>query len=310
MTKLSRRFLRALLIFPLCLSWNPQADAAKHQITYETLIGLRANPLGLGMKFTPSYQYQLYKSESPLYEKNYFGLDLSLLSSPAFTNIGMGLSIQPLSVLKLSASAHFVQYFGSFNRLQSFARPDVKHTDDTLKANGEAGQNYASFGTELALGAKLQGKLGPIALVSNFQLKWYNMDLNDGDIYFYESYIDGLIQNQGWCVINDTDLLYVSGFGLVAGVRYSMNNPIYSTKKLTDLGLSESPHPGNHRIGPMLAYRFYDKQESTGFDQPTLILLVNWYLEHPYRAGGDTAQSFPYIALAFKFSGDLYRAKN
>ena len=42
------------------------------------------------------------------------------------------------------------------------------------------------------------------------------------------------------------------------------------------------------------------------FNNPTAILIVNWWLEHPYRTGQEVSQAVPYIVLGFAFNGDIW----
>ena len=65
------------------------------------------------------------------------------------------------------------------------------------------------------------------------------------------------------------------------------------------------PNPMTHRVGPFLAYRFYSEPRgSTMFNEPTIILIVNWWLSHRYRTGEDVSQAVPYIVLGFLFNGE------
>ena len=49
----------------------------------------------------------------------------------------------------------------------------------------------------------------------------------------------------------------------------------------------------------------YFDEPGEAFNKPTILLLVNWYLDHRWRTGADVSQAFPYIVLGFAFSGDL-----
>lgn len=35
-------------------------------------------------------------------------------------------------------------------------------------------------------------------------------------------------------------------------------------------------------------------------------MIVNWWLEHPYRTGQEVSQAVPYIVLGFAFNGDIW----
>ena len=76
--------------------------------------------------------------------------------------------------------------------------------------------------------------------------------------------------------------------------------------------LHGSGGPGDlatHRVGPLVAYTFHNRPSGARFDEPTLLLLVQWHAQHPYRAGQERNAGIPLIALAFQFQGDLWTSK-
>lgn len=81
----------------------------------------------------------------------------------------------------------------------------------------------------------------------------------------------------------------------IAGVRHTFTH-------------SFLPEPATatetHRLGPLLGYRFFDTSYSM-FNQPTVNLLGQWWLVHPYRTGARQPLALPLIALAFSFNGDF-----
>jgi hypothetical protein len=54
------------------------------------------------------------------------------------------------------------------------------------------------------------------------------------------------------------------------------------------------------RVGPLVAFSFNTKEFGSGFNKPTVLANVAWYLDHPNREGG-----VPYVLLGFAFSSDL-----
>jgi hypothetical protein len=140
-----------------------------------------------------------------------------------------------------------------------------------------------------------------------FNLSTADPVTGDDESLFYESELDLLVEADGWAYQVDNDFLYFTDFGLIAGVRHTYAAAFYS-------GAVQGESAGvNHRAGPFFAYRFHTDplEERTFYNEPTLVLLVNWYLEHTYRAGekadrpGSSSQAMPYIALAFRFTGDI-----
>ena len=58
------------------------------------------------------------------------------------------------------------------------------------------------------------------------------------------------------------------------------------------------------RVGPIVAYTFYDEPGGR-VNRPTLIGILNWHTQHPYRTGQDVTQALPYIVVGYQVSGDL-----
>ena len=131
-------------------------------------------------------------------------------------------------------------------------------------------------------------------------------DLRDGDRTFYDIVFDVLVPDRGWFVVNDLDLLWVSDFGLTLGARWTLTHAFYEDRHFEPgEARSQNPNTPHHRLGPFLAYTFWDDQGASKLDRPTALLIVNWWLEHRYRTGEDVSAALPYIALGFAISGDL-----
>lgn len=268
---------------------------------YKVGAALRTNPIGLFTHLTFQLRYRLYDSESLALKDNYIGLGPVAFVSPALVRGGLGLEVQPLSVLQLSASFEGLHHLGEFNVLQSFPSPNADASDDTLDALGKAGTNYSSSGTLLTLGALLQAKVGPLAVRTNPRLFRYDQQLRDGDRVFYDPVLDITVPDGGWTLSNDADLLYLTG-GFALGLRYSATHSYYGEEHFApgeaDLGLN----PTIHRVGPFLAYTFHDDPNRL-FNTPTVALVTQWHLSHRYRAGEAVSQALPWVALAFQFKG-------
>lgn len=284
---------------------EPSLAPHKQRLMQETIVALRYNPLGLAVKSRAEYQYKLYESKERIFERNYIAPGLFLDFTPANIKVGPTLAIQPLTILGLSAGYYFLNYFGTMDRLQSFTSLDDNFSDDQQKEN----DSYSAAGSVLQLGAKFEIKVGSIAVRSTNRAMKFSLNTENDDPLFYESELDLLVEADGWAYQVDNDFLYFTDFGLIAGVRHTYAAAFYSD---SDAVLGDRDGAGvNHRAGPFFAYRFHTDplEERTFYNEPTLVLLVNWYLNHTYRAGGDRAdsssQAMPYIAMAFRFTGDM-----
>jgi hypothetical protein len=279
----------------------------QHRLVYRNLLVVRLNPLGLLDEGRLSYRYRLYRSDSPALRDNFVSLGLAPALSPAYGKLGFVAEFQPLTVLQLWGMYELVGTFGTFRQLQSFPSAGSHFSDTELYARdalpaGDALRPYATTGTQLTLGATLQLKVGPVAVRNMFRMVRPDMTLRAGDTVFYDITHDVLAPNRGWYLLNDADVLYQTGRGLTAGLRWSSSHAFYGAEHFTPE--LQTAVPTTHRLGPVVAYTFAE-QDGARFNAPTVLLLVNWWLAHRYRTGVDSPQAFPYLALGFSFSGDL-----
>ena len=283
----------------------------KHRLFFSNLNAIRYNPLGLFEEFRLSYRYRLYDHEHRALRDNFAGIGAVPSASPAWVRLGLFGEVQPTSFLLLTAQYDWTRYFGNFNLLNSFPDARSDFSDSRIKELGEQGgatKNYVTTGHQLTLSALLQFKFGPIAFRSNNKLAYFNMNLRPGDTVFYDQLYDLLVPGNGWIYVNDIDVLWVSNFGFMGGLRYSIGHAFYNDTQLP----AGSPNQNGpiQRLGPFLAYTFSKKPPGTTlFNNPTLILLVQWWLDHRFRTGRDVSQSVPLLGVAFTFNGDFLSGK-
>jgi len=274
---------------------------------YNNITAARYNPLGLVDFFDASLRLRLFESDSDVAAQNFVGLGIAGGISPAWARIGGIAFIQPLTILQLYARYVFIGYYGSFDLFASFDDADADYSDTTIgnRAEDPATPAYATYGGEFAAGARVQMKVGPIAVRNHFRGIYVSMDMQRNDVVFYDQIQDMLMPNDGWIVVNDFDALFVSDFGFVGGVRWTYSHAIYNDGHYAS-GMSPVVAENNdiHRLGPLLAYVFHD-EPFTRFDKPTVLLLAQWHLVHRWRTGADVHVGVPYLGLGFKFEGDL-----
>lgn len=297
-----------VLLIPLFAAAASIAEAAEPdgRFIYSNLTVARLNPLGLLELLEGGYQLRLYESESAVLKDNFVFFGLRPMFTPAWARVAGVLKIQPLSVLQLYAEYSAGGAFGTFGLMQSFTSADADYSDTIRRDLADAGTNYAATGTQIELGALLQAKVGPIAARSNARFIRPDHDLRAGDVALYDVVYDALIPNRGWALNKDTDLLWVSDFGLVAGARWTFTHVFARPADLSSPSAA-NPNANLHRVGPFLAYTFY-KEPGARFDEPTVILIGNWWLKHPFRTGADVSQAVPYFVLGFRFTGELWRS--
>ncbi len=264
----------------------------KSAVEWQSFVVPRINPLGLVAASNISYRLKLYESDSEVLKNNFVRIAAQPWFSPSWFRPGVRLDLQPLSILKLSVSHEFIFHFGNFGILQSFASPNDDYSDARLDLGKERGENYTPVGQQTTFSALLQAKVGPIAVRNNAKLMRTDYPLRQGDSVFYDQFLDILVAGSGWSFADDVDVLFLTNFGLIAGLRYTITQAYYE---------GDESHT-THRVGPLVTYKFLDKPDEL-LSEVSGILLANWWLKHRYRAGQETSQALPYLGVGVKFAG-------
>jgi hypothetical protein len=140
----------------------------------------------------------------------------------------------------------------------------------------------------LSLEGRFQLKLGPVAIRDTFMARRYDFTSEANEVFFFDQNTDLLAPTHGWIWTHDVDLLMLAPNGITLGARLS-----------TGMGVEMT-----HRLGPILAFTWYNRPGQT-FNTPTIFVISQWHVAHPYRAGAVSSQWSPTVAFGFAFSGDL-----
>lgn len=287
----------------------PPPPVPEHRITFDNLLVGRINPLGLEDQYNLAYKYRLYESSSAALRENYVAVALSPTFSPGITRMGGSVEIRPATVLTLSAGFYQMIFPGAFSLGQSFQNADDDYSDTELKRRDKEGtpdeDNYTTGGWQAHLRAVALGKLGPIVIRDDLQVYVGEFRLREGDQLYYDQRTDLLVPNGGVQLTNDTDVLYMTDFGLIAGIRTSIAHAFVPDDMLGPSG--ENPMP-TVRLGPAVSYTFFD-EPGASFNKPALLVLTQWWLKHPWRTGQDVSQAMPMIILGFRCEGELWRSR-
>lgn len=287
----------------------------QHRVVHRNTFALRVNPLGLLYEGRFMYRFRLYESDSMALRDNFIGIGLTPIASPAFIRAGAYVEVQPLTVLGFWASYTFVQYFGTFNLFQSFQSARSNYSDAEIVRLGQlekgpaGGGEYLGNGTELTIGADFQIKVLDFVLRSRARLIRPDMNLRAGDTVFYDQFYDVLAPNRGWYFVNDIDLLYQTpNKRFVGGARYTQAFVFYDQRHFAT---GETPANLNnlHRVGPFGGYTFKIDDGAT-FNNPTVFILIQWWLQNPNRTGkannpDGVTQALPLIGAGFQMTGDF-----
>lgn len=288
----------------------------QHRIVYRDLTLLRWNPLGLISDARITYRLRLYESQKVAFRDNFLGVGIAPALSGAFLRGGPMLEFQPASFFQLWGIYEFIGYFGAFDFLQSFPTADaarVNYSDTEINRRGalekgDPAKNYSTTGTQVLFGANLQFKFGPVVVRDQVRFGRANMDLRDGDRAYYDIFYDLLTGNRGFWMSNDADLLYQAlDSRLTLGIRYTMGQSFYRPEHFAPGDNQNNGPQSIHRAGPIAAWTF--KKPDGAAIEPTVLLVLNWWIKSPYRTGQDVSQAVPYIVAALNITGDLLPAK-
>lgn len=318
--------------------------APSMRLVLNNLLVLRLNPVGLEDQIRFGMQQRLSDAgDRPLFRDTFVFAGIAPRINPAFVKIGPSVELQPLSIFNLRVGFEYMRLFGTFGFLQSFASAADEYDDKRLAACSTRSalekctyqqadgtvvtgatdvRNTPAAGLHLMIEPVLQAKLGPVALRNKLAIEYWDMGTQQGGRAFYDVTLDTLVPRRGWVIANDLDVAYATRFRLTAGLRYSVVQPIYQDSEfrpapaagLTPIEDRATADNTVQRLGPVVSYTFFDRGY-TGFNKPSLLLVVAWYLDHRYRAGQAAAAilpgvfvqspAMPYIVLGFSFQSDL-----
>lgn len=272
----------------------------QHRLVHRQILVTRVNPLGLLYDGRFMYRFRLYESERPALRDNFIGIGIAPGASPAFARGGLYVEVQPASFIGFWSVYEYVQYFKTFNLLQSWPSAQGDFSDTAIRNLG--GTHYAGGGTQWTIGMNLQGKVGVVVGRALFRLVRPDFNLRAGDTVQYDQFYDTLMPNRGWSLFGDVDVFAQLPVGLIAGARYTLAVPFYGPQHLDPT--LPGPSNAHMRVGPALGWQF-SSRDGAAFNAPTLFLLVQWWLMHRFRTGADTSVALPCITLAFTFNGDF-----
>lgn len=280
---------------------------SRHVFAHQNTSVLTLNPLGLANVSQFGYRFMLFpETESVLLKNTYVGFGLNPAITPAFGRLAAAVTLKPLAILQLTATYEGIAWFGTFDQLQTFPSPRVDASTAAREQNGEDGLNEPATGTVMSLAALLQAKVGPIAARANLKAQRFNVTaLNEGDVAFYDIVSDTLAPVDGLQLRLDSDLFYLSG-NLTAGVRHTMVVNQFKDSDFRDGEKTTDFHSPMHRVGPMILYKLWSKPDPTaGYNNPSVLVLIQWYAKHRYRAGQEFNQALPYVVVGYRFDGQF-----
>ncbi|MRG95780.1 hypothetical protein [Polyangium spumosum] len=303
-----------LLAAPPALAGDPPKHAPPRDeqpyvhkgFVYRSTTAVRYNPLGLSTFFRVGYQRPLLgPQENILLQRTNIGLHVVTTITPAFLRGGLRLDVQPLAFLQFLFAYEGMALFGTFDTLQSFRRVSEDFGDDRQVERGAQGLAYRTTGGIFTADTILQAKVGPILLVSDTQFIHTDFTIRPGDRFYFDLPLSMLAKDDGWMVTNETDLLYVTSFGLMAGARHGVYHTFFPAEAVAGEEARASAITPIEFAGPLLGWQFHEHNGPKRFNAPGLFLNVSFWIRNPYRTGQEVAATVPYIVSGFTFKGTL-----
>jgi hypothetical protein len=293
------------------VSYAETAKIPKSQWAFSNMLALRYNPLGLQDELFVGYKKKLYNKpeDNLLFGKSYWWAGLVTRASPQFAMGGLFFKTSPIAILELQGSFSRVQALTEASKMPSYYTDGTKAAVATTISPRSSDGNLITNGWQSSLQARLQGKVGPIALRITNLFRNFNLNTDGnliGDDLFYDQTLDLVTPLQSWVYQNDTDLLYTTSENpWVLGARYTF------ARSLTEIEASDIT-PDDvydiHRLGFLFAWKFAAPLTAEGLEakkRHALIVLSQWHLDHAYRAGQSMNRAIPYFAVVYAFSGRL-----
>ncbi|MCA9567655.1 MAG: hypothetical protein KC656_07425, partial [Myxococcales bacterium] len=273
--------MQRLWVGILLLLWTGVAAAYeppnRDQLWYTNAFFGRVNPLGAIDYFKVGYKRRLEIGDTALGRDAYVFAGAQVSASPAFARAGVFFEAEPTGLLQFGALYQYGYYFGTFDQIASFSSTDEVFADSFLKRLSGDGQTGPRSGHVVNAWIQPKFKLGFFAVRDTLTMIWQQLDLPAGEIAFYDQIVDRMAPNGGFMLTNDADVMFFWDDNGLVGLRYTYSASFFDG---SETGPGALPH---HRIGPLLAYTFFDHKERARFDRPTLFALVQWWLQHPYR---------------------------
>ncbi|MDB4928349.1 MAG: hypothetical protein JWM10_833 [Myxococcaceae bacterium] len=276
---------------------------------------IRLNPLGLFDDLRVGYRHRIFdRPANPILLRNtYWGVAGSLAASPGFVRGGAAVEFAPLAMLNFSAAFERVQWFGTFNFVQSYASANEGFSDAAIRerARVDPASAEAAGGWMLTLQGIVQAKVGDLAIRNTTRGVWNSLSLRQDRPVFYDSFYDVMSPDGGWVVTDDLDLIYQNTeMGFNVGARFTAVVPLYEQRSWGQDGIALPGAGADNgptlRVGPLVSYTFREGRHSF-FNAPTVFVLAQWWLTHRYRTGGCDEcipQGLPMIVVGFAFRGD------
>lgn len=245
--------------------------------------GIALFPTGVQYIFEGEARVPLWRSDHLLLKDAHVAVIGHAELTPSFPRAGLVVRVAPVAFWDLTLRAWGTWYFGSFSSILPFDDPSFAATTEGKAGLVEAGVRTDGWATRLDVETRLKGRVGPVILVLELQVRHHEVSASSGAIeWFWEP----------------TEMLNVPAVGEVinrnAYLFYELNKPAHDQDRKLWIGAiafwqwCPQSLDQNVRIGPVMFWK-----PAPGPRVPTLILGAQAWVE-----SGFTPVLPPYTFLA------------
>jgi hypothetical protein len=176
-------------------------------------------PGGLQSSTRLFYRIPLSRSADPLWKATKIDLGLANALSPAFDFLGAFVDIEPIAFFDIALSAQAQSYFKAlgygFHDIAGYQSAfDASTLEDLPSKN--------TLGYCLSAAPTLKVALGRIVASDTFSISYFDVDVDDGQGYFYEAEANCILAKKGVELANQAYLLLAVGDSLMLGFNDSL----------------------------------------------------------------------------------------
>jgi hypothetical protein len=285
----------------------PEEEPYVHEgLVYRSITAARYNPLGLSSFFRLGYRHAaLTGHQPPVLQSTYVQLNGIMTATPAYLRGGARFDIQPLAILNLVLAYEGIQFFGTFDSLQSFSTVNEDFSDAAQSRRTDKGLSRVTNGRLLTINPTFQIRLWKITLVSSAEFVYTDIKVPAGDRFYYDLPYSLLAPRNGWMVGSETDLSFALTRRFNLGLRLAVYHAWYPAEAIAGATARADAITPIVYFGPTAAFKFRAINGASRFKNATVFLILAWWLRNPYRTGQEVSAAIPYPTLVFAFEGEV-----
>ncbi len=288
-----------------------QGPPGKPIMHFDHLLGGQYAPLGVLYELNPYFRWDLFPgSDNILLEDAHIKAGLTICLTPALAYYGPSFTIAPLTILHITAQfTHVIYGVGGpklglldYNNEQGGQYANY----DYAFRNSQAGYSLGSVTADiwsLFIKPALFMQVGPVVFVYLGNYMYFRPTEFKG--LYYNDYIDLILTEKSWGLMNDAMLLYEiknlkeDGYAILVGVDNQINVAV-------DDGTTRMETAYRWKLGLAAGWTITDQWFNYAIEEPTLLLQAHYFIKDPIMSGHERPIG---VILAFMMSTNWYKER-